>query len=147
MLSKGTGYAIRALVYIYTQNQKGEKPGFKEVAREINSPEQFTAKILQSLTRFELLKSARGRGGGFFFDPKNGELTLYEVIKVMEGKSFFTQCIFGFDHCADRQPCPLHEDFVKIWNDFRKMTENQTIQSLARKIENQEAYLNRLELN
>ena len=147
MLSKATEYAIRALVYIDIQSRKGKKPGFKEIAKEIDSPEHFTAKVLQTLTRYELINSAKGRGGGFFFKENSEELRLYDVIQVMEGESFFTQCIFGFNYCDDKHPCPLHDDFMKIWKDFKELAETQSIQSLARKIENHEAHLKKLDLS
>ncbi len=145
MLSKATQYAIRALVYIQMQNQKGKRPGFREIAKETEAPEHFTAKILQTLTRNNMLESAKGRGGGFFFDPKAEALQLYEVIRIMEGEGFFSHCVFGFKFCDDKYPCPLHDEFLKIWNQFKELAKTQTIQSLARKIEEQEAVLNRPE--
>ena len=145
MLSKATQYAIRALVYIHMQNKKGSKPGFKETAKETGAPEHFTAKILQTLTRYGLIESARGRGGGFFFDPEAEELKIYEVIRVMEGESFFNHCVFGFNLCDNNYPCPLHNDFIRIWDKFKQLAKTQSIQSLARKIDEQQAVLNRPE--
>ncbi len=145
MLSKTTQYAIRALVYIHIQNEKGSRPGYKEIANEAEAPEHFTAKILQNFTKHSLLESAKGRGGGFYFDPQKEELRLYEVIRLMEGETFFNHCIFGFRYCDDKYPCPLHNEFMKIWDDFAELAQNQTIQSLARKIKDQKAVMNRPE--
>jgi Rrf2 family protein len=143
MLSKTAQYAIRALVYIQMQNKKNKRPGFKEIAKETEAPEHFTAKILQTLTRYDMIESAKGRGGGFFFDPIKEELNLYEVIRVMEGEKYFNQCLFGFNFCDDKYPCPLHNDFLKIWDEFKELAKTQTIQSLAQKIDDQQAVLNR----
>ena len=147
MISKGTEYAIRALVYIDIQNKQGKRPGFREISGEIESPEQFTAKILQTLTRQGFINSMKGRGGGFFFNDPDNALTLYELVKALEGRQFFDKCIFGFKNCDHKNPCPLHEDFIKIWNDFKDLLKRETIQSLAEKIENQEAVLSRLKIN
>ena len=143
MLSKATEYAIRALVYIKIQNDKEEKPGFREIAGEIEAPEQFTAKILQNFTRNGLLHSGKGRGGGFFFEQGEEQLTIHAIIQIMEGNNYFNQCLFGFNFCDEKHPCPLHEDFIKIWEDFKTLAKVQTIQSLADKIENKKAYLRR----
>ena len=67
MLGKTTEYAIRALVYIYIQNIEGERPGFKEIAKKIDSPEQFTGKVLQNLTRANIVSSMKGREVAFSF--------------------------------------------------------------------------------
>ena len=144
MLGKTTEYAIRALVYVYIQNLEGKKPGFREIAKKIDSPEQFTAKVLQKLARAELISSMKGRGGGFFFEHPATPLTLYEVIRVVEGEGFFSNCGFGLKRCDGENPCPLHEDYAPVRDGFLKLVINQTIQSLANKINEHKAVLTRL---
>ncbi len=89
MLGRTTEYAIRSLVYIYIQNMEGKRSGFKEIAKKIDAPEEFTGKVLQNLTRSGLISSVKGRGGGFFFSDPSIPLTLFEIIEVIEGKEFF----------------------------------------------------------
>lgn len=143
MLGKTTEYAIRALVYVYIQSKEGKRPGYKEIAKHIDSPEQFTAKILQSLTRAELILSMKGRGGGFFFDDSAAPLTLYQVIRVMEGEKIFSKCGFGLKRCDGNTPCPLHDDYLPVREGFFELVTKQTIQSLANKINEHKAVLTR----
>lgn len=144
MLSKTTEYAIRALVYISVSNKKGKRPGFKEIAEEINSPEQFTAKILQTLTRHGLVNSIRGRGGGFFFDDQNSDsVNLYEVIRVIEGDKYFSRCGLGLQGCSPDKPCPFHCEFERIRNDYERLVREETITSLSEKVVQGEAVLKR----
>ena len=143
MLGKTTEYAIRSLVYIYIQNQEGKRPGFKEISKNIDSPEQFTAKILQNLAREELISSMKGRGGGFFFDQPSVPLTLFEVISILEGEKFFSKCGFGLKRCDANNPCPLHNDYSPVREGFFKLVKKETIQSLAKKINKQKAVLTR----
>ena len=143
MLGKTTEYAIRALVYVYIQNQKGKRPGYKEIAKEIDSPEQFTAKVLQNLARAKLVSSMKGRGGGFFFVDALNPLTLYEVIRVIEGEKFFSKCGFGLKLCDCETPCPLHEDYSPVRDGFYKLVKSRTIQSLADKVNDHKAVLAR----
>jgi Rrf2 family protein len=144
MLGKTTEYAIRALIYIYIQNQQGKRPGYKEIAKEIDSPEQFTAKVLQNLAREEVISSMKGRGGGFFYVDALAPLTLFDVIRVVEGEEFFSKCGFGLKLCDCETPCPLHEDYSSVREGFYKLVKNQTIQSLARKVNEYTAVLTRL---
>ena len=144
MLSKTTEYAIRALVYVYIQNQNGKRPGYKEIAKEIDSPEQFTAKVLQNLTRAALVSSMKGRGGGFFFESSITALSLYEIIRVIEGEKLFTKCGFGLKSCDCENPCPLHNDYLPVREGFYNVVKNNTIQSLANKISEHKAILARL---
>lgn len=143
MLSKSSEYAIRALVYIELQNLKGKNPGFKEISKEVDAPEPFTAKILQTLTKHELLSSMKGRGGGFFFSKDNEPLKLYDVVRTFEGDKFFRHCIFGLKNCSDEQPCPVHEKYATIRNEITKLFNEESIQSLAKKISEGKAVLSR----
>ncbi len=133
MWSKTTEYAIRALVQIAVSNKDGRRPGFREIAESIDAPVQFTAKILQILSRAALVNSVRGRGGGFFFDPKTPELKLAEVIRVLEGDKYFTGCMVGLPNCDHNHPCPLHDEFAKIRADLVRLADQETIQGLAKK--------------
>jgi Rrf2 family protein len=143
VLGKATEYAIRALVYIYMQNQAGKRPGFREISKKINSPEQFTAKILQTLAREKLVSSIKGRGGGFFFDQPAASLPLYEVIRVVEGETFFNKCGFGLQRCNSENPCPLHDEYSPVREGFFSLVKNVTIQSLATKIYDYKGVLTR----
>jgi|SRR3989304_5212731 len=144
MFTKPTEYAIRALVYIVLQNMNGKRPGFKEIAKEINSPVQYLAKILQNLTKYELINSIRGRGGGFFFTKPKATLPLYDVIKITEGERFFTRCGFGLPSCDAENPCPLHESYMPMREELFRLVNQESIQSLAEKITKHEAVLSRI---
>lgn len=142
MLSKTSEYGIRALIFIQSENQIGKRPKVPEIASGIGSPVHYTAKILQTLARHNLVKSAKGRGGGFFFEEGADPITLYEVIKLLEGESFFNRCGFGLDHCSDGHPCPMHDDYFPIKEKYIKTVSRLTIKNLALKVGQNKAFLN-----
>lgn len=134
MLARNTEYAIRALVYIRLSNWEKRRPGVNEIAREIEAPEAYLAKILQILTRHRIINSRKGRGGGFHFMDDQNTPTLYDVILVMEGDSCFKKCAFGFMNCKDVNPCPLHEHYVSIRERFHSLVRSESIGSITQKI-------------
>lgn len=144
MLSKSTEYAIRALVFVQLRNWEQKRPGVGEIAKEIEAPEAYAAKILQTLTKNKLMDSMKGRGGGFFFNDNQSNLTLYEVIHVVEGDACFHKCGFGLKQCNNDNPCPLHEQYKIVRDGFFEIVKTETIQSLSEKIKQGEAVLNRL---
>ena len=147
MLSKSTEYAIRALVFIQLQNAKKQKPGVIEIAEQIGAPKAYSAKILQLLTRNQLVDSQKGRGGGFFFKEGECDLSLLDVILVLEGSDYFHKCGFGLKNCDQNNPCPLHDNYRGIRDGFLEMVKNESIHSLAQKINDGKAVLNRIQLN
>ena len=133
MFNKETQYALRGLVYIQAQNTKGLRPGIDEIAREIEAPRFFTAKILQRLVKQGFINSLKGKGGGFYFDETRKEVSIKEVISSTEGDKVITGCGFGLKHCSEENPCPLHEEYKSIRDAINRLVSSETVQSLARK--------------
>jgi Rrf2 family protein len=133
MFNKETEYALRGLVYIQLQNNLGHRPGVTEIAKEIDAPHFYTAKILHRLVKQGFLNSLKGKGGGFFFKETGMNLTIREVLKVTEGDRIITACGFGLKNCSADNPCPLHEQFVPIREAIEKLVSTETIHSLSSK--------------
>jgi Rrf2 family protein len=142
MFNKETEYALRGLVYIQLQNLKGRRPGTTEVSKEIEAPQFYTAKILQRLVRSGFLKSVKGKGGGFFFDPEKPDLPLIRLISATEGDKSFSGCGFGLKQCTSENPCPLHEKYTVVRESINSLISEETVQSLARKVYKKELSLN-----
>lgn len=134
MFNKETEYALRGLVYIKLQNVYKKRPGTEEIAKEIEAPYYYTAKILQRLVRAGFLESIKGKGGGFYFDSEKPDLTLSKLIISIEGDSSFTGCGFGLRQCSEKNPCPVHEKYAPIREAIKKLVSEETIQSLALKV-------------
>jgi Rrf2 family protein len=138
MFNKETEYALRGLVYIQIQNLKDRRPGTAEVAREIEAPPFYTAKILQRLVRAGFVESVKGKGGGFFFDRSKPDLKLEMLISAIEGNSSFSGCGFGLKQCDDNNPCPLHEKYAPVRDKIKKLVSVESVQSLAHKVHKKE---------
>jgi Rrf2 family protein len=133
MFNKETEYALRSLVYIQHQNYKELRPGIEEIAKEIEAPQAYTAKILHRMVKMGYVQSTKGKGGGFHFDETKSELSLKELIIATEGGKLFDGCGFGLKHCDANNPCPLHDQYGPIREAINKLVSEETIQSLARK--------------
>lgn len=64
IFSKACEYGIRATIYIDQQSLNHNRVSLKSIANEIDSPEAFTAKILQMLAKNGIVNSNRGARGG-----------------------------------------------------------------------------------
>lgn len=132
MFNKETEYALRGLVYIQLQNSISKRPGIAEIAEQIDAPHFYTAKILQRLVRQGFIESQKGKGGGFYFDPKKPDLPLKQLIVATQGENLFSGCGFGLKQCDDTNPCPLHDKYALIRDALIKLVTEENVQSLAR---------------
>ena len=136
MFSKACEYGIRAALYIATRSLQDERVNLKEIAREINSPEAFTAKILQQLARRRIIDSLKGPFGGFLIEKdRMGQIPLSEIVTAIDGDAIYRGCALGLPQCNAKQPCPLHDKFVDIRNDLRNMLERTSLYELATGLE------------
>ncbi len=141
MLSKTCEYAIRAVIYIAQQTKDGNRVGIKDVAKGIDSPEYFIAKILQEMVRKNLLQSTKGPNGGFHLDEKDMKNSLAVIVRHFDGDKIFSGCALGLKRCSEKNPCPLHQQFKEIRNTLKHLLEITTINQLVEKLDSQEVFL------
>lgn len=121
IFSKTCEYALRAVLYIASKSQNGQRVGIKEIAENINSPEYFLGKILQKLSRKGIILSAKGPNGGFYIDTNGLNRPLADILIVLEGDDLFTGCGMGLSYCSESNPCPLHNEFKEIRKQIKHM--------------------------
>ncbi|GAB1445178.1 Rrf2 family transcriptional regulator [Flammeovirgaceae bacterium] len=141
MFSKACEYAIRASLYISSKSIDGSKLSIKEIATEIDSPEPFTAKILQTLSREKIISSIKGPNGGFYLDPKAKPIPLNTIVKAMDGEDVLHTCSLGLKVCSDASPCPIHNDIKRYKDRLRKTMKEKTIQGLTKELASGKTFL------
>lgn len=101
------------MIYIATKEQEGSRTGLKEVREAIDSPEAFTAKILQQLVKGKLLNSYKGPSGGFEL-VKEKEVRLLDIVIAIDGSKILDECVLGLSACSSANPCPVHDKFSLV---------------------------------
>lgn len=142
MFSKACEYAVRCTIYIASQSQQGLRTDIKEIAKKIDSPEAFTAKILQKLVREGLVTSVKGHGGGFEMTGNQiNEITVFHIVKAIDNDGSVTGCFMGLKHCSETHPCPMHERYKQVRNDFKQLLQDTKIQELLSGLKSGESFL------
>ncbi|MDQ0477746.1 Rrf2 family transcriptional regulator [Chryseobacterium sp. MDT2-18] len=136
MFSKACEYAIKATIYIAQQSHQERRANVKEVAKAVNAPEAFTAKILQQLCRENIVESIRGKQGGFIFPvERQKQINIFDVVQLIDGDGIFTNCGLGLHKCSSENPCPVHDDFKEVRNGLVAMVQKYSFYDLAIKTE------------
>jgi len=144
MFSKACEYGIRATLYIATQSMKDSRVSLKDIAREIESPPAFTAKILQSLARHGIVESLKGPTGGFTMDTsETRSVRLIEVVTAIDGDAIFNGCGLGLKKCDAQYPCPIHFEFASVRDGLKSMLKETLITDLALGLETGLSFLKR----
>lgn len=111
-MNRDTDYAVRALVHIALQGP-GAVP-VSGMAGEIGVSGPFLRKILQTLNKSRLLKSRKGRGGGFVLVKPPEKLLLSDIMAVFQGPLRAGDCVFKKKLCANHGTCVLRRKLGAI---------------------------------
>ncbi|MDX1601510.1 MAG: Rrf2 family transcriptional regulator [Salinimicrobium sediminis] len=141
MLSSSSKYAVNAVLYLAVHSSQINKIRAKEIAEAIKLPSPFLAKLLQTLSRENIVSSSKGPTGGFYLTPEAQQRPLLEVVKIIDGTDRLDECVLGLKKCSSEKPCPVHFSVQPLKKTFRKELEENSIASFAEKVKSGETYL------
>ncbi|BDS12688.1 RrF2 family transcriptional regulator [Aureispira anguillae] len=131
MFSKACEYGIRALIVIAEAGKESKKIGIKEICILANTPESFTAKILQNLVKRSIICSQKGPSGGFYIAQPLDNISIYDIVEAIDGAGVFNKCGLGLMACNAQRPCPLHNKFEVVRDELNAMCKNNSLQDLV----------------
>lgn len=142
MFSKACEYGIKAAIFIATKSYEGKRVSPKEIANEIDSPQAFTAKILQALVKHNIVNSVKGAYGGFEIDKNNiSNIKLAQIVNAIDGDSIYSGCGLGLEKCDENHPCPVHDKFKGVRDELKHMLEKTNLEELALNIKSGTSFL------
>ena len=141
MLSLTCKTAIKAVIYLATKMESGEKAGIREIATFINASEHTVGKMLQTLVKEDVINSMKGHNGGFFITGKQKNQSLLKIIHAIDGTEIFQQCGLGLSKCSATHPCPIHDDYKIIRDGFKNMCMQKKVSDLLEPVNDGLAYL------
>lgn len=143
MFSKTAEYALRATIFIAQKGTIEQKLGIDEIAKAIDSPQSFTAKILQMLTKDnKIVSSARGPHGGFYVTRQAKKLPAKAILEAVDEGEVLKKCVLGLKQCSEIKPCPMHFEYKLIRDQLNRLFQNTTIQHLADEMNKEHIFIN-----
>ncbi|MEI6584896.1 MAG: Rrf2 family transcriptional regulator [Sediminibacterium sp.] len=141
MLSITCKTAIKAVVFLASKIDTGKKASIKEIADDIYGSEHTVGKLLQKLVKANIIKSSKGPTGGFYINLKQMQIAIIEIITAIDGDAVFKECGLGLSTCSSKRPCPIHNDYKKVRDQFEQFYKNKTVADLCRKVNNGSGFL------
>jgi Rrf2 family protein len=141
MLSLTCKTAIKAVIYLASKFESGEKAGIKEIAEFINASEHTVGKLLQTLVKESVINSAKGPTGGFYITAKQKNQPIINIINAIDGKEVFEECGLGLSKCSAVHSCPIHNDYKIIRDQFKAMCQQKRVSDLCETVNDGLAYL------
>ncbi|PRZ01467.1 Rrf2 family transcriptional regulator [Marinilabilia salmonicolor] len=148
MLSTTCKYAVRAIIFIGLKGSEDNRANARVIASELGIPMQFLSKILQIFVRKGLLNSFKGPTGGFFLAKKAEEITLLDIVEIIDGPSVFESCLIGTGLChsssGKAERCPVHDRYSKVRKEVVDYFSSETIGGIIERMGHDENVLLKL---
>jgi Rrf2 family protein len=131
MLSQKARYALHALIMLAEHGDK-EPAQIADIAREARVPRKFLEQILLDLKRRGIVRSQRGRAGGYLIGKPPKDISFAEVIRVIDGPLALAPCVSATayhkcEDCLDEATCSIRKALLAARDATAQVLESRTI--------------------
>ncbi len=139
MISKKTKYALKALLYLAREYDRGPIL-ISDLAREERIPKKFLELILLTLKNSGILQSKKGKGGGYYLGKHPSVITMGSVIRILEGplapvpcvsESAYAKC----EECVDEQNCGIRLVMKDVRDAMARILDGATLAEVMERVE------------
>ncbi len=130
LVSRASKLAIASLIEL-TSRGTGQWVKAEELSKSIGEDPPFLLQIMNRLVQQGIVRSKRGRQGGFQIAVSPNRLSLAQVVSAVEGSNLTKRCLFSSDPCDGTRSCAL----APSWHPIREMLlgwlNTETIQNVV----------------
>lgn len=128
-LSKKTEYALMAVKYIALKGDCGCTTA-KEISESYDIPYELLSKVLQKLSKLNIVKSFQGVKGGYSLVKSPEKITLIDIIAAVEPNYSITKCMkedANTSECMHINCCAIRDPLIKVQREIDEVFRNTTI--------------------
>lgn len=127
-----SGCAVRIILFLSLRGV-GEKTGAKMISENENIPIRFTLKILRKLKMAGLVCSFRGQSGGYALLKEPTDVSLKDVIEIIDGPIVMNKCLGQGGVCdlGRSDVCPVHYYLGSVQTDVSQKLAGINFQMLV----------------
>ena len=119
------------MIYLALFASREKKSGIKEISEKLDLPTPFLGKILQVLVKHQLLSSSKGPHGGFSLKKQAMDISIMEIIEIIDGSDAFDTCVIRTSKCSYDAPCSIHDKISPLRSEMKRNFATETIADLA----------------
>ena len=117
-ISQGAQYAISAVIAL-AKLPEGTTVSAADLAEPLHCPPAYLSQLLSRLKPAGIITSHRGYHGGVCLARKPDQISIMDVVSVIDGMELFENCFLGIEGCGEVEPCPFHD----FWSAQRQTIE------------------------
>lgn len=139
MITQKMKYALKALLVLADEASRGspEALTIEEIARRSGTPKRFLEHILLEIRNAGVIASTRGRSGGYSLIKKPSEVSLSELLRMIDGPIAPLPCLSRrayqrCEDCSDEATCRIRRVFADVFWSYLLIIESLTLEDMLR---------------
>jgi len=130
-IKRRTDYAIRMLISI--AGHKSQEPlSINQISKDDKVPYQFARSIQHDLVLAGLLVTVRGSHGGSMLAKPAPEISLFDIVRALQGPLAFSPCELDPTWCQRFEFCSVHEVWQNLDKEIRGRLESISLEELVK---------------
>ncbi|MCX5808000.1 MAG: Rrf2 family transcriptional regulator [Proteobacteria bacterium] len=125
-------YGLRALIDLSMNGKSGSPVFLSDIAKRQGISDKYLEQIATQLQRAGLVKTIRGRKGGYLLNKPDNEIKLSEIIKVLEGPICLVDCVAEPDACSKSSLCSSRDIWTIVSNKIEEVLSSYTLADLSK---------------
>ncbi|HBI93537.1 MAG: Rrf2 family transcriptional regulator [Terrisporobacter othiniensis] len=129
-LSTKGKYGLKAIFELSLHVNEGPMP-LNMIASKQKIPEQYLEQIFSTLKKSKLITSVRGAQGGYLLNKAPNEVTVGDVLAILEGPVALSQCIIDEGVCENSNDCSTKLVWEKLKKGIEDVLNSITLQDMV----------------
>ena len=138
-LSKRGEYGLKALIDLASQADPQTLVQIKDIAQRQQIPLKFLEQIMLAMKNGGILHSRAGIGGGYYLARAADEITLGQVVRLLDGPLAPISCVSQMAYercvCEDEATCGLRLAMLDVRNAIADILDKTTLADVSNRVE------------
>ena len=134
MITQKMKYALKALLVLADEagSDRPEPLTIEQIAKRSGTPKRFLEHILLEIRNAGVIASIRGRAGGYSLIKKPGEISISELLRLIDGPIAPLPCLSRrayqrCEDCTDEATCRIRKVFAEVFWSYLVIIESLTL--------------------
>jgi Rrf2 family protein len=131
LIRRNTDYAIRLVSALALKYDTGQVLSARTLSQANHVPYTLACKVLQKYQKAGIIKSVMGPRGGFCLARRPSEITILELIEMIQGDVRVNRCL-AFPPTCPIKNCPLHPKLLGLQEEIQRYLGHTTLADLIK---------------
>jgi len=123
-------YGLRILLDLALHPQTDRPRLLRDIAESQGISEKYLSRLIIDLREAYLVRSVRGAHGGYRLARDPSQITLLDIIEVMEGPIGIVECVGNPEQCGRRENCAVCEIWQSVNSSMRDTLAQVSLQNI-----------------